>query len=145
MLTDWPEDCPLEMRMSCEALLAQAVREVDSDTRARLRVRLYADPELSARVLPREKRRSLMEMVRGGSDIGLALAETAGLDPSLVADILADETGHELRLQIGGETGERLGRDIHPMQLTARPPHAQATRHGLNLRPRLLQQTHKGV
>jgi len=54
LLTDWPADCPFEMRSTCEALLARAAREVDDDTRARLRIRLYADPALSARILPRE-------------------------------------------------------------------------------------------
>ncbi len=33
----------------------KTAREVDPDTRARLRVQLYADRDLAARVLPREK------------------------------------------------------------------------------------------
>ena len=66
LLIDWPADCPEEMRASCEALLAQAGREVDADTRARLRVRLYADPQLAARVLPRDSSRGVIEGLRQG-------------------------------------------------------------------------------
>ena len=54
LLTDWPADYPDSMRGVCEALLAKAAREVDAATRARLRVQLYADPDLAGRVLPRE-------------------------------------------------------------------------------------------
>src|ERR1700722_8728537 len=102
LLTDWPADCPAEMRRPCEALLAQAAREVDQDTRARLRVQLFADPQLAARVLPRETRTSLMEMVRSGNDVGAALAQTAGLSQSRVAEILADESGHALAVACKG-------------------------------------------
>lgn len=102
LLTDWPADCPADMRISCEALLAEAVREVDADTRARLRVRLYANPQLAARVLPREARHDLIEMVRGGEDIGAALAESAGLSKSKVMEILADHSGHALAVACKG-------------------------------------------
>src|ERR1700761_8819533 len=89
LLTNWPADCPKEMRVPCEALLAQAAREVDQNARARLRVRLYADPQLAARVLPREPNRGLMDLVRGGYDVATALAETTGLAKAKVAGILA--------------------------------------------------------
>jgi uncharacterized protein (DUF2336 family) len=102
LLTDWPPDCPAQMRGPCEALLTQAAREVDADARSRLRVRLYADPDLAGRVLPRENRRGLMEMLRSGRDAGAALAETAGLPPEKVAEILADDSGHALALACKG-------------------------------------------
>ena len=40
LLTNWPGDCPNEMRGACEALLARAAREVDDTILARLEVRL---------------------------------------------------------------------------------------------------------
>jgi hypothetical protein len=102
MLTDWPADCPAQMRGPCEALLAQAARDVDADTRARLRVRLFADPELAARVLPRESRRGLMELLRGGKGADLALAETVGIPPEKAAEILAEDSGHALAVACKG-------------------------------------------
>ena len=54
LLIHWPADYPPAMRGICETLLAKAARDVDADTRARLRVQLYCDLELSHRVLPRE-------------------------------------------------------------------------------------------
>ena len=102
LLTDWPADCPPQMRGPCEALLAQAARDVDADTRARLRVRLFADPELAARVLPRETRRGLMEMLRGGREADMALAETAGIPKEKAAEILADDSGHALAVACKG-------------------------------------------
>ena len=96
MLTNWPTDCPSQMRAPCEALLAQAAREVDSDTRARLRVRLYADPELAARVLPRElPERALVEAARAG-DVAAALGACLGLTPLAAGKILADKSGRTL-------------------------------------------------
>jgi hypothetical protein len=93
MLTDWPVDCPPEMRATCEALLAQAAREVDNDTRARLRVRLYADPELSARVLPRDiPERALVEAARNG-DVAVTLARALHLSPQTARQILNDKDG----------------------------------------------------
>ena len=95
MLTNWPADCPREMRATCEALLAQAAREVDSDTRARLRVRLYADPELAARVLPREMpERALVEAARGGDVAASTWRAPWVLPPETASEhILADESG----------------------------------------------------
>jgi Uncharacterised protein conserved in bacteria (DUF2336) len=96
MLIDWPSDCPWDMRATCEALLIQAAREVDTDTRARLRVRLYADPELAARVLPREMpERALVEAARAG-DVVTPLSRSLGLPAETVGQILADKSGRAL-------------------------------------------------
>lgn len=93
LLTAWPADYPAEMRAICETLLARAARDVDPDTRARLRVRLYADPELSARILPREApSRSLIEAARSGEDVAHHLAERLGVDDACAAQILADDS-----------------------------------------------------
>jgi len=102
LLIDWPADCPEDMRASCEALLAQAGREVDADTRARLRVRLYADPQLAARVLPRDSGRGMIEGLRGGGDITIVLADSTGLSKSRIAQILADDSGEALALACKG-------------------------------------------
>jgi hypothetical protein len=90
MLTAWPADCPLEMRAPCEKLLAQAGREVDRDARARLRVRLFADPALAARLLPRDlPERALVEAARHG-DVVAPLARALGLPPETAQHILED-------------------------------------------------------
>ena len=102
LLTDWPQECPPQMRGPCEALLAQAAREVDADTRSRLRVRLYADPDLAARVLPRESHRGVMELLRGGRGPDDALALSTGLSQERAAEILADDSGHALALACKG-------------------------------------------
>lgn len=102
LLTSWPSDCPRDMRGACEALLARAAKEVDGDTRARLRVQLYADPDLAARVLPREGGRSVMELVRSGCEIHVALAQSAGLPRAKAADILADDSGQSLAMVCKG-------------------------------------------
>jgi len=97
LLTDWPADCPLEMRGSCESLLARAAREVDDDTRARLRIRLYADPALSARVLPREAQdKNLVESARAGEPIVPRIARALGVSENLASEILDDVSGHAL-------------------------------------------------
>jgi len=97
LLTDWPADCPLEMRSTCEALLARAAREVDDDTRARLRIRLYADPALSARILPREAPGpALVAAARQGDALAPHLAKALGIPESRAGEILADESGHDL-------------------------------------------------
>jgi hypothetical protein len=96
LLNAWPDDCPIEMRSSCEALLAQTALEIDSDTRARLRVRLYANPQLAARILPREARPDAVALVRGGRDLAGALAECAGLSQAMVREVLADPSGRTL-------------------------------------------------
>jgi hypothetical protein len=97
LLTDWPADCPNEMRGPCEALLARAACEVDDNIRARLRVRLYADPALAARVLPREDvGKSLIEMARGGEDIATKLTQALGLPQTRIEEILSDTSGRAL-------------------------------------------------
>lgn len=97
LLTDWPADCPTEMRGACEALLARAVREVDDGARARLRIRLCADPVLSARVLPREAQdKALVDAARAGEKLAPRMARALGICESLANDILQDPAGHAL-------------------------------------------------
>jgi hypothetical protein len=95
LLTDWPADCPTEMRGTCEALLAQAAREVDDEARTRLRIRLYTDPALSARVLPRGDK-ALVDVVRADEPLAPRLARALGVPESLANDILQDHSGHAL-------------------------------------------------
>ena len=97
LLTNWPADCPAEMRGPCEALLARAAREVDDDTKARLRIRLYADAALCARILPREPQdRGLVDAARGGEAMGPRLARALGVSPGVAEKILGDDSGHSL-------------------------------------------------
>jgi hypothetical protein len=97
LLTNWPADCPIEMRGACEALLAQAAREVDDDTRARLRIRLYADAALTARILPREAPdKTLVDGARAGEDVTPRIARALGVTESLAEEILRDQTGHAM-------------------------------------------------
>ena len=97
LLTDWPGDCPLEMRGACEALLARAAREVDDPTRARLRIRLYADAALAARVLPREASdKCLVDSARAGEPLAQRIARILGISEHLAGEILEDHTGHAL-------------------------------------------------
>ena len=92
LLIDWPSDCPKEMRGPCEALLARAAREVDSKIRARLWVRLHADPALASRVLPRNEAVSneLIAAARKDGDICAPLAQALNLPASRVEELLAD-------------------------------------------------------
>jgi hypothetical protein len=97
LLTQWPSDYPESMRAICESLLAKAAHDVDTPTRARLRVRLYADPELSARVLPRETpAHLLLDAVRDADDLESRLAENLGLDAAMARQVLDDDTGMAL-------------------------------------------------
>ena len=97
LLIDWPADCPTEMRANCEALLARAAREVDDDTQARLRIRLYGDPALASRVLPREPQdRVLVEAARAGQAVAARIARALGIGEKLACEILCDESGHAL-------------------------------------------------
>ena len=97
LLTDWPADCPMEMRGACEALLARAAREVDGDARTRLRIRLYADPALCARVLPREAQdKALVDVARAGEPLVPRMARSLGVSESLANDILQDMSGRAL-------------------------------------------------
>jgi hypothetical protein len=97
LLTNWPQDCPLQMRGACEALLARAAREVDEETRTRLRIRLFPDAALAARVLPREtQHKVLVEVARAGDAVAPRLARTLGVSERIAAEILRDPTGHDL-------------------------------------------------
>ena len=103
LLMDWPQDCPPEMRPVFENLLAKTAREVDADTRARLRVQLYADRELCARVLPRENPLPvLIAAAREGAPVIPRLAETLGLDESRAAEILKEDSGEALAIACKG-------------------------------------------
>src|ERR1700755_2326795 len=80
LLTDWPAGYPDSMKGVCEALLAKAARDVDTPTRARLRVQLYSDPELSARVLPRQSTSQIViQAARGGDNVAISLATGLGV------------------------------------------------------------------
>lgn len=108
LLIHWPSDYPETMREVCEALLAKAACDVDQATRARLRVQLYADPELAHRVLPRESAGpTLVETARHGGDLVTALAENLGVETTVAAQILEDESGAALALACKGANLER--------------------------------------
>jgi hypothetical protein len=97
LLIAWPADCPAEMRGTCEALLARAAQEVDDDTRARLRIRLFADPDLSSRMLPRQAQdRALIEAARSGETVLPRIARALGVSEILASEILNDESGRAL-------------------------------------------------
>lgn len=85
LLLDWPSDYPQSMRNICEALLAKAARDVDADTCARLRQRLVTQPELAARLLPRQSAgRTLVEAARRGDTE--AVAQSLGVDAQVLND-----------------------------------------------------------
>ncbi len=97
LLTAWPAECPVEMRASCEALLARAALEVDEDTKARLRVRLYADPALANRILPRQALDStLVETARSGESVIPRISRALGISPKLAEEALHDDSGRAL-------------------------------------------------
>ena len=103
LLTSWPADYPDSMRGACEALLAKAAHDVDAGTRARLRVQLYSNPELAARVLPRESAtQDLVETARTGGDLVPILADRLGVDQKMATQILDDETGGALAVACKG-------------------------------------------
>lgn len=110
LLMDWPADCPAAMRPVFENLLAKTAREVDAATRARLRVRLFADRALAARVLPREKNPAapLLDAARHGGDLTRPLAGTLGLDTARVTEILRDDSGEALAIACKGAGLSRL-------------------------------------
>ena len=100
LLTHWPSDYPDTMRGICEALLS-----VDGDSRARLRVQLYSDPDLAARVLPRESAsHQLIGVARKGDNDGVVktLSETLGVDEAMARQVLDDETGAALAVACKG-------------------------------------------
>jgi hypothetical protein len=92
------------MRPVFENLLAKTAREVDAATRTRLRIQLYADRELAARVLPREKNTvmPLIQAAREGNDLTEQLAETLGLDAPRTAEILHEDSGEALAIACKG-------------------------------------------
>lgn len=126
LLIHWPADYPQAMRAICETLLAKAARDVDAATRARLRVQLYSDPELSHRVLPRESvAQNLVAAARNG-DIAAVLADSLGVEPGMAQQILNDETGAALAVACKGAQIDRAafsalallthpGRDLNGM------------------------------
>jgi hypothetical protein len=110
LLLDWPADCTAEMRPVFENLLAKTAREVEADTRARLRVQLYADRALAARVLPKEKspEAAIIEAARDGGDIVAPLSEALGLDAANTAEILKEASGEALAIATKGAGLSRL-------------------------------------
>ena len=104
LLMDWPADCPAEMRPVFENLLSKTAREVDADTRARLRVQLFADRQLAARLLPREQNpvTPLLETARNGGNVAAALAVLLGVDEARAQEILGDASGQALALACKG-------------------------------------------
>jgi hypothetical protein len=126
LLMDGPDACPPAMRPVFENLLTKAAREVDADTRARLRVRLFADRELAARVLPREQDPAapLIEAARAGGDITAALAEALGLDAFNTAEILKETSGEALGIACKGAGLNRVA--FSTLALLALPPGGDA-------------------
>lgn len=110
LLLEWPADCPAEMRPVFENLLAKAAHDVDADTRARLRVQLFADRALALRVLPKEKNpeTSLIDAARDGGDIANTLAQTLGLEASRAIEILHEDSGEALAIACKGAGLSRL-------------------------------------
>ena len=110
LLMDGPDECPPAMRPVFENLLTKTAREVDADTRARLRVRLFADRELASRVLPKEQDpvAPLIEAARNGGDITAPLAELLGLDAPNTAEILKEASGEALAIAAKGAGLSRL-------------------------------------
>lgn len=103
LLMDWPADCPSDMRPVFENLLAKTARDLDSDTRARLRVQLYANRELCARILPRENPVPvLIAAAREGDAVIPRLATTLGLDETRAAEILKEDSGEALAIACKG-------------------------------------------
>ena len=97
LLAAWPADYPQSMRDICEALLARTARHVDAPTRAKLRVRLYSQPGLAQRVLPREVgAQSLIEAARAGENLAALLAESLGVEGRVAQEILRDGSGAKL-------------------------------------------------
>ena len=120
LLTAWPPDYPDSMRGICEALLAKAARDVDPAIRARLRVQLYSDPELSGRVLPRESMaQTLIDAARRGEGLQDALAQSLGVDDRMAVQILDDESGAALAVACKGANIERAA--FSALALLVRP------------------------
>lgn len=122
LLVEWPADCPAEMRPVFENLLAKTAREVDADTRARLRVQLYADRALAARVLPKERNpvMPVIEAARNGEAVAPVLVSLLGLEESRIHEILADESGQSLAIAAKGAGLNRAA--YSTLALLALPP-----------------------
>jgi len=120
LLMQWPADYPDSMKTMCEALLAKAARELDGATRARLRVQLYADPDLTYRVLgARESAgQALVEAARLGG-LEDALAQSLGVDALMAKQILDDESGAALAVACKGAAIDRAA--FSALVLLARP------------------------
>jgi hypothetical protein len=108
LLLHWPVDYPDSMKGVCEALLAKTARDVDAATRARLRVQLYADPDLTYRVLGARESTSqaLIEAARLGG-LEEALAASLGVDARMAKQILEDESGAALAVACKGAAIDR--------------------------------------
>ena len=121
LLTHWPAEYPESMREVCEALLAKATRDVDTPTRARLRVLLSSNPGLAQRVLPQENSsQSLLEAARAGKNLIPVLAEMLSVDEKIAGEILRDESGAKLAAACKGAQMDRaafsaLALLIHPV------------------------------
>ena len=122
LLVEWPDDCPGEMRPVFENLLAKTAREVDADTRARLRLQLFSQRELAARILPKEKNPVLpvIEAARDGGDVAGALAALLGLEESRAEEILSDDSDHALAIACKGGGLDRA--TFSTLALLALPP-----------------------
>ena len=120
LLTAWPADYPDSMKGVCEALLSKAVHDVDAETRTRLRVILFADSELAARVLPRESAgQKLIAAARAGSGLPDILAQSLGVDAVMAKQILEDESGAALAVACKGANIERAA--FSALALLTRP------------------------
>jgi len=120
LLTAWPADYPDSMKGVCEALLSKAVHDVDVDTRARLRVILFADAELAARVLPRESAsQKLIAAARAGDGLSDVLADSLGVDAVMAKQILEDESGAALAVACKGANIDRAA--FSALALLTRP------------------------
>jgi len=119
LLIAWPSDYPDSMHGICETLLAKAARDIDAPTRTRLRVQLYSDPELTARVLPRESAsQNLVAAARSGA-LQDALAESLGVEPRMAQQILDDESGAALAVACKGAHIDRAA--FSALALLTRP------------------------
>ena len=124
LLVEWPSDCPAEMRPVFENLLTRTAREVDADTRAKLRVQLFADRALAARLLPKEQNpvTPLLETARGGGNVAAALAVLLGVDEARAHEILGDESGQVLAIACKGAALNRAA--FSTLAMLALPPGA---------------------
>ena len=125
LLIGWPADYPASMRGVCEALLTKTARDLDGETRARLRVRLCADPELVHRVLPRESAaHCLVTQARSGRAVAELLAEKLDVDAATARQIVDDETGNALAVACKGAGLDRAA--FSALAVLAAPTRAPA-------------------